>query len=224
MSGFPFAITPIAPGIFALRLGLAPIFMISSRFVEPSRERRGTCTAAVTEDRVEYYYKGLDDLKRKTELQFWPPPSRLGPRSRDVRLRARAQWPPVALRVGSLRGQEQAASGSSFGRAFRARRRAIRHKATGIATIESSNELFNEVCRRSTADLYMLMTRTRHGIYPYAGIPWYSTVVRPRRDHHGHAAFVARPIRRQGRTWFSRRDSGKNRRSVFRCAAWQNPA
>ena len=29
-------------------------------------------------------------------------------------------------------------------------------------------------CRQSTADLYMLMTRTSHGLYP-AGIPWYST-------------------------------------------------
>jgi glycogen debranching enzyme len=64
----------------------------------------------------------------------------------------------------------------SFGHSFRAKRRAIRDKATGVATIESSNELFNEVCRRATADLYMLMTRTRHGLYPYAGIPWYSTV------------------------------------------------
>ena len=64
----------------------------------------------------------------------------------------------------------------SFGHSFRARRRAIRGKATGVATIESSNELFNEVCRRATADLYMLMTRTSHGLYPYAGIPWYSTV------------------------------------------------
>jgi len=62
-----------------------------------------------------------------------------------------------------------------FRTCFPARRRAIRGAATGIATIESSNELFNEVCRRSTADLYMLMTQTRHGIYPYAGIPWYST-------------------------------------------------
>ena len=42
-----------------------------------ARERRGTCTAVVTTDRVEYFYKGLDDLKRRTELVFWPTPSRL---------------------------------------------------------------------------------------------------------------------------------------------------
>jgi glycogen debranching enzyme len=45
-----------------------------------------------------------------------------------------------------------------------------------IATVESSNELFNEVACRSASDLYMLITPTEHGLYPYAGVPWYSTV------------------------------------------------
>jgi glycogen debranching enzyme len=31
------------------------------------------------------------------------------------------------------------------------------------------------VCR-STSDIYMLATRMEHGLYPYAGIPWFSTV------------------------------------------------
>jgi glycogen debranching enzyme len=45
----------------------------------------------------------------------------------------------------------------------------------GMATITSSNHIFNEVMCRSMADLAMLTTNTPQGPYPYAGIPWYST-------------------------------------------------
>ena len=139
-----------------------------------SRERRGTCTSEVTEDGAGFYYEGLDNLKRMTELRFWPPPSRL----ETNRATFNFELAPNARRslfVSVLCEDRNKPLCDSFGHAFRARRRAIRGVATGIATIESSNELFNEVCRRATADLYMLMTQTRYGLYPYAGIPWYST-------------------------------------------------
>ena len=139
-----------------------------------SRERRGTCTSLVTEDGAEFRYEGLDNVKRKTELRFSPPPSRLETNRATFEL----ELGPNARRslfVSVLCEDRNEPRIDPFERAFRARRRAIRSKATGIATIESSNELFNEVCRQATADLYMLMTRTSHGLYPYAGIPWYST-------------------------------------------------
>ena len=139
-----------------------------------AREWRGTCTAAVIEERVEYHYKGLDNVKRKSKLIFWPPPSLLQANRAafTLELAPRARQ---SLFVAVLCEDKHEPKRESFGHAFRARRRAIRHKTAGIARVDSSNDVFNEVCRRAAADLYMLMTRTRHGIYPYAGIPWYST-------------------------------------------------
>ncbi|GJE60211.1 amylo-alpha-1,6-glucosidase [Methylobacterium trifolii] len=66
--------------------------------------------------------------------------------------------------------------GNVFARAYRDARRDLRQLTAGITTIISSNDQFNEALCRSTADLYMLATRTPEGIYPFAGIPWYSTV------------------------------------------------
>lgn len=42
--------------------------------------------------------------------------------------------------------------------------------------IQTSNEQFNNWIRRSCADLAMMVTQTPHGLYPYAGVPWFSTV------------------------------------------------
>jgi len=51
----------------------------------------------------------------------------------------------------------------------------MRRSAAGTTSIETSNNIFNEVLCRSMADLNILMTETPQGRYPYAGIPWYST-------------------------------------------------
>jgi glycogen debranching enzyme len=51
----------------------------------------------------------------------------------------------------------------------------MRRLTAGAASIESSNNIFNEVLCQAMADLNMLMTETPQGRYPYAGIPWYST-------------------------------------------------
>ncbi|SFL29728.1 glycogen debranching N-terminal domain-containing protein [Methylorubrum salsuginis] len=80
--------------------------------------------------------------------------------------------------AGSLadRPDRSLSEGRIFARAYRDNRRDLRGLTAGITTIISSNDQFNEGLCRATADLYMLATRTQEGVYPFAGIPWYSTV------------------------------------------------
>ena len=58
---------------------------------------------------------------------------------------------------------------------MRAARHALKESSARAASVDSSNSVYNEIVRRSVSDLYMLITDTPQGPYPYAGIPWFST-------------------------------------------------
>jgi glycogen debranching enzyme len=51
--------------------------------------------------------------------------------------------------------------------------RELRSSTRRAATVVSSNATLNQVLCRSMADLYMLITQTPQGPYPYGGIPWF---------------------------------------------------
>ena len=72
--------------------------------------------------------------------------------------------------AGAERGQR------AFLIALRNSKRALHRSSARAAKISSSNESFNETIGRSVSDLYMLLTEKREGPYPYAGVPWFSTV------------------------------------------------
>ena len=55
-----------------------------------------------------------------------------------------------------------------FFRGLLAHRREMRRSTAGATSIETSNNIFNEVLCQSMADLNMLMTETPQGRYPYA--------------------------------------------------------
>ena len=119
-------------------------------------------------------YNGLDDKSRVTALQFDPPPTRLTLNAATYHLDLAPQEVRSLFVVASC-NKQTASKPIPFIRGLLAHRREMRQMTKGATSIETSNNIFNEVLCQSMADLNMLMTDTPQGRYPYAGIPWYST-------------------------------------------------
>ncbi len=142
------------------------------------RAARGALESAIVSDReVALTYFGLDGLARKATLRFEPAPDRLTESAAGWNLSLDPdQWIALTMTVDCGVGGEPPVPRRNMGAAYRDKRRSSRRHSSNLGRIKSSNPLFNEVLRRSAVDLDMLITETGHGPYPYAGIPWYSTI------------------------------------------------
>jgi glycogen debranching enzyme len=122
-------------------------------------------------------YLGLDVVERVTSLEFEPTPTRLDTATAVYELSlAPGEGVRSILRIGCRDdGDRKFGVGRQFYSSLRAARRALKASSGRAASLDSSNSLFNEMARRSVADLYMLLTETEFGPYPFAGIPWFST-------------------------------------------------
>jgi glycogen debranching enzyme len=170
-----------------LRLGLSFAADFADLFeVRGSRrERRGVHQPAIVgKTEVELGYTGLDGLRRRSVVRFGAPVESLTANSAVF---------PLVLQPGETRTIDLAVEcttqdepriqgGESHGRtdaflpALRRARRTMRISASRAAAVTSANPTFNEAWRRAISDLYMLVTETEDGPFPYAGIPWFSTV------------------------------------------------
>jgi glycogen debranching enzyme len=121
-------------------------------------------------------YEGLDRVRRRTRIECSPAPQQLGPR--ELRFRPRLEPGEritleiaVTCEIGDHRPRRLAhqAASDAAARRFRAEHR-------DDCDVCSSNKQFDEWVTRSSADLIMMMSETRHGLYPYAGVPWFSTI------------------------------------------------
>jgi glycogen debranching enzyme len=146
------------------------------------RARRGSGSAElVSPGTAALRYRGLDGAERVTELSFAPVPAHLDNNSANFVLDlGPGKWCRLALRIrcdpadGDLIDEPDWTVREVY-RSLRSARQALRASSGRAASVEGSNAVFNELARRSVADLYMLITETEYGPYPFAGIPWYST-------------------------------------------------
>jgi len=151
----------------------ADLFEVRGR----QRARRGQVAAERRSDAsITLRYLGLDGVERVTNIAFEPAPNRLDDARALFQLSlAPGQGARLVLRIACGARSQSNAVARSFYTSLRTARRALRDSSGRAASLDSSNSLFNEMARRSVADLYMLITQTEHGPYPFAGIPWFST-------------------------------------------------
>jgi glycogen debranching enzyme len=119
-------------------------------------------------------YNGLDGNARRTTLHCDPRPTLLTTGTATWHLELAPQA-ITSLFVAASCNKPATHRPARFFRGLLAHRREMRRSTAGATSIETSNNIFNEVLCQSMADLNMLMTETPQGRYPYAGIPWYST-------------------------------------------------
>jgi glycogen debranching enzyme len=141
------------------------------------RRARGESRAELESDQsVALRYSGLDAIERVTRIAFSPAPNTLTAARAcfDLPLKPHTTR-RIFVRVGFTPSAQSEWTGRLFYRQMRAARRALNESSARAASVDSSNSVYNEIIRRSVSDLYMLVTETPHGPYPYAGIPWFST-------------------------------------------------
>jgi len=141
------------------------------------RQRRGRMLPPIVErDHIVMSYEGLDQVVRRLRIRFTPENCQVENR----RLRYEKTLPPKgeeSIHLTFSFEQNGARSARPTFRQALERSHAETRLARGADTrLSSSNAHVNEWISRSTMDLHMMFTRTTFGIYPYAGIPWFSTV------------------------------------------------
>ncbi len=163
-------------------LGLRLTYRFASDFADlfevrgEHRAARGESHVALESDHVVVLrYWGLDEIERVTQLEFFPAPKTLTTASAAFELSLKPRATRRIFARISLTGAHGEWSGRAFYRQMRAARHVLKQSSERAASIDSSNSVYNEIVRRSLSDLYMLVTDTPHGSYPYAGIPWFST-------------------------------------------------
>ncbi len=141
------------------------------------REKRGRILGREVKDErtVVISYKGRDGIIRRTIFEADPVPTSIKPGQMEFELLLEPMKVNIIYLTISLVVDDRKVEKLSYESAFTTAQDSIRRSFEGFCEVETSNTQFNSWLSRSVSDLHMLITDTEHGLYPYAGIPWYAT-------------------------------------------------
>jgi glycogen debranching enzyme len=158
------------------RLSLA--FMFDADFADifevrgTSRQKRGNRLEDLVEEQaLVLRYEGLDGVKRQTRISFSSRPESIGNREAifSHNLKPHEEW-NLSLTVACERSDQNARP------AVAASTAEVSNGPIFATRLVGSTNRFNNWMTRCQSDLTMLIEGNPEVDYPYAGIPWFSTV------------------------------------------------
>ena len=157
------------------------------------RAERGRLVPSCRLGGLEWVYRGLDGEDRCTVLRLGQPVREVGERHLELELQLEPRQSRRLCLVldfapghGLLpahgwagRGEpslplEDLTADEAFDAALAATIERFRDARRQAASISSDNPAFNSWLARSFSDVHLLSSRLEHGLYPYAGVPWFS--------------------------------------------------
>jgi len=146
------------------------------------RDKTGVMRPALVEnDCVVLSYQGLDGELRATRLQFSPVPDRIGQNAVRfaVRLEPKEEI-SITVNISCEQPETNRATinfgSATFDKAMNEALSGLQEVRRQFCSVTTSNARFNEWLCRSQADVHMMISGNPEGAYPYAGVPWFSTV------------------------------------------------
>jgi len=165
------------PAAIAVRIAFAADFADIFEVRGTSRERSGyRLPDELGDGTLTLGYRGLDGVTRRTRFEFSPKPGSLNAHEASFRL----LLPPNAEKslyglIACERDTERP-DHLSLSSAFSALSAPFERAQLQDTRITTSSESFDAWLNRSSADLRTLVEGNPEGAYPYAGVPWFSTV------------------------------------------------
>jgi glycogen debranching enzyme len=140
-----------------------------------TRQKRGTrLPDLISDDSITLAYEGLDRKVRRTEVWCNPAPARIT--ATELLFRARLAPKEEQTFYVYVACKEVDTASLDWGTAFAKGKSEIKVAPSNHLEISSSNDQFNRWVSRSVADVETMIQGNPEVNYPYAGIPWFSTV------------------------------------------------
>ena len=130
----------------------------------------------VKDDEVVLPYRGRDRILRRSHLQFSPAPSHLSAESATY-LFSVSPREEKSMNITIACEEEHARPISSgFDENMQQSIQELQETRSRFCSLTSSDATFNRWLCRSASDVQMMIRGNPEGGYPYAGVPWFSTV------------------------------------------------